>query len=277
MEPSTNLCTSLPSIQTPAFVRKALTKIALDHGLIAHTVNIQTVATGANGFMAEIRRAIITDTETQATLTLIVKLMPTNPLRLQMSSALFKREVEFYLNVWPEFEQFQRHKGLNASTGFVSLPKCYFAHYDGERMQSVIILQDMCERHFIVESARVPATYDQARLVMKHLGRLHAISFALADQRPDVYQRLTTVLTENISTVFGSEVIHAMFTINVAKGLQLLGDHEQHIADTIRQYTNNVQAELARLNDGQRSAPFAVLIHGDCWTNNLLFKYKVSV
>lgn len=266
------------SVQTPAFVHAALINIAVNHGLIVYTINVIPAGTGADGFMAEILRATITDIESDTVrLRLIVKLMPTSPLRLQMSSALFKREVQFYLNVWPEMEKFQRRKLKIGIKKFAALPKCYFAHYNDERMESAIILQDMCESDFIAESARDTVTYGHARFVMKHLARLHAITFALRDQRPTLFHQLK--LSENISALFRSEILRSMFAINVDKGLELLDDsyyfYERCTAIHIRQYTKNMKTELARLNDGRLSDPFSVFIHGDLWTNNLLFKYQV--
>lgn len=52
-------------------------------------------------------------------------------------------------------------------------------------------------------------------------------------------------------------------------------------ADLIEKFTSifegNVMNIMVQMTDGSLSEPNAVICHGDCWNNNLLFKYDVSI
>lgn len=45
-------------------------------------------------------------------------------------------------------------------------------------------------------------------------------------------------------------------------------------ADVINKFAMNM---IVTMVDGKLSEPYSVICHGDCWNNNLLFKYDVSV
>lgn len=57
--------------------------------------------------------------------------------------------------------------------------------------------------------------------------------------------------------------------------------NEDTDAEVIDKFTSifqdNVMNVMLQMVDGNLSEPNAVVCHGDCWNNNLLFKYDVSI
>lgn len=137
---------------------------------------------------------------------------------------------------------------------------------------------------------------------MQVLGKFHALSFALRvslkiriasveidvtkniffslmkDQEPEKFETLKSmkdVFTQRkddkvIVDYMNSLVDRAKTTLN-----------KDTDADLIEKFTATFQGNLMhtmlQLVDGNLSEPNAVVCHGDCWNNNLLFKYDVSI
>lgn len=84
---------------------------------------------------------------------------------------MFKREVTAYRDVFPQIP--------------LHTPACYFADYDPERMQGIIIMEDLVERGVTFCNARRPQSHDQVSRRLRALARFHAKSWDSPELEPD--------------------------------------------------------------------------------------------
>ena len=75
-----------------------------------------------------------------------------------------------YNKVLPAFVEFQKEKNISEKDGFFDFPKCYFAEYDEELQDSVIIMEDLKERECKMWDKFIPINYEHAKMVMESLG-----------------------------------------------------------------------------------------------------------
>ena len=74
--------------------------------------------------------------------------------------------------------------------GFHEYPQCY--RTVDEEPNECLLLEDLSVHGFtIINRHTDEVTADHVRLVMKTLGKFHAISFALKDQQPDTFKEIT--------------------------------------------------------------------------------------
>lgn len=183
---------------------------------------------------------------------------------------LFKREVFFYEKVMPAFEQFQRSKGVK---GFRGYPKCYGCVFDEDKEQYLIVMEDLRQRQFGMWPKRDPVELEHVKAVIVELAKFHAISFAMKDQQPEIFDQLKHI----------DDLLIELLKQNTFLGY-LKGSHEQilHVlteylpqhADKFRQIWANTLPLVNQMLDGKTWEPFAVFLHGDLWNNNTMFQYE---
>lgn len=100
---------------------------------------------------------------------------------------LFEREIYSYIKVIPAFEKFQVAKSI--SKPFTSTAKCYNTCLD-EGFEA-LLFEDLRSNYYKLWNRRVAMDENHAKLVLKELGRWHALSFAIRDQAPEYFKKLT--------------------------------------------------------------------------------------
>ncbi|XP_058448046.1 uncharacterized protein LOC131428263 [Malaya genurostris] len=256
---------------TPLFndyLYEAIRGIAVEQGFTANLFSVdfdEESCIECDGFVSFVFKAIINGDDRE--LVLWCKVPPSDDPR---SLALFQREVHFYREILPTFYRFQTEKGVSEATGegFYSAPKCYLAHCstDKDEPEAVIVLEyDESYERWDWDKLE-PINVDHAKLLMRQLGRLHAVSFAMKEQNPQIFEqfKLKDVLVEgnDLVTLMRESFDRALVTMRT----RFAADQEkiQRIKDTVFQV-------LTACADPTKSEPYCVVSHGDCWINNFIY------
>jgi thiamine kinase-like enzyme len=174
-------------------------------------------------------------------------------------------EINFYREIVPVLVKFQEERKIQHP--FNNLAECHDSLILDN--MEVLILSNMKEEGYTMHSRMIPLNEEKIKQVVQAYAKFHAVSFALKDQKPEVFAELDK------------------YVKNVLKGTDLeqtLGEKEffdelQKIAQesNLPQVAAKLQA-LYKLTDAVDPLDdYAVIIHGDCENNNYLFKHHVSV
>lgn len=176
--------------------------------------------------------------------------------------------------VLAHFRELQKKNGINiAVNGFHEYSECYRTIDDD--MSESLFIEDLKETNFeMIDPRTDQITVEHARLVMATLGKFHALSFASKDQSPQTFDAFAAKMPE---ILFRREDDY----IN-----QLLEGQRQRIVDSLedtgdaaliakvkRVFVEPVENVAYGCVDGQKAEPYAIICHGDFWSNNILFKY----
>lgn len=133
----------------------------------------------------------------------------------------------------------------------------------------------MRDREFIIiDRYTEEVTAEHVRLVMKALGKLHAISFALKDQQPEKFNDLASNLRECF----------------IRKDVPLAREHFNKLSESIFKVLNEKEdahsiTKLKKLFerdvidiaadclDLESTGSGSVISYGDAWQNNTMFRY----
>lgn len=141
-------------------------------------------------------------------------------------------------------------------------------------MSESLFLEDLKLRQFeMINLRQEPLTFEHTSLLMKALGKFHAISFALKDQQPDKFKQLTGLVVEQYWPMIESQfdehykdmIRRFSKCLEKEKRFDLLQKYNQLVGE-------NPHASIRKLISSTLAEPYAVICHGDLTTNNCMFR-----
>ncbi|XP_035774763.1 uncharacterized protein LOC118457358 [Anopheles albimanus] len=191
------------------------------------------------------------------------------------SEALFRNEVVFYNTIMPEYGEFQARQlstmdqREQEQVSFRAVPQCYLARDD------LLVLEDLRVRSFTMPDRQAGLGPEQLRAVLVELARFHAVSLAYKQQHPAEFKRLTNMISEGIFSQANAEWYRKYYdglTRNaVTMVRQAVPEKTDHLAK-LESFLSNCFGNLVELVS--RESELSVICHGDCWTNNVLFRFS---
>ncbi|KAF2358971.1 Protein of unknown function DUF227 [Trinorchestia longiramus] len=191
----------------------------------------------------------------------------------QFSEIVFVKEGKFYQQLVPDLNNVMEE----ISQPSLKFASCYYASFEPTRQ--VILLSDKREYSFKMADRFVGLDDDHVVLVVKELARLHAASVILEDRLGnekllEKYDFLddffTGDKTKDMLSMF--ENLFVGYVNNGAKIADRITGYEKVSAWLKEQ----APSSFGTLNTVMRECDpkFKAIGHGDCWNNNLLFRYK---
>uniref|UniRef100_A0A182XEA8 CHK domain-containing protein n=1 Tax=Anopheles quadriannulatus TaxID=34691 RepID=A0A182XEA8_ANOQN len=193
------------------------------------------------------------------------------------SEALFRNEVVFYNTIMPEYVAFQRRQVETVGAGtaepaserlFQAIPHCYLARDD------LIVLEDLRVRSFTMPDRQAGLGPQQLEAVLAELARFHAVSLAYQRRHPAEFRQLTGALEEGIFSQANEEWYRRYYDVLTRNAIQMVRqtvpEKRDHLAK-LEAFLGNCFGHLVELVN--RTSELSVICHGDCWTNNILFRY----
>lgn len=202
-------------------------------------------------------------------LRLIVKIPPKSPYRRQMynSARHFAREHFIYEYLFPAFEKFQTLH-LKEQYIFKHYPRCIAASSVCE--DEYVLLNDLSLQGFSNSDRPTPLPYDKCVAVLKTLAKFHAISFAMKDQQPEVWAKVTSKLNEIMFTAPINESFENFLRKNVDYSLTTLDPEQDEIViEKLLKFKENYAEFMV---DCCAEKEDAIVLHGDCWISNMMFR-----
>ncbi|ROT71080.1 hypothetical protein C7M84_010599 [Penaeus vannamei] len=153
------------------------------------------------------------------------------------------------------------------------VPRCF--HTSLEEFQEVIFLEDLRPKGFKMFDRKKGMDVAHTKLVLEELARLHAASYLLKAKIPDLAEKYPVLNLDwlNYADDAGELMYKTLSTqMDIVKDmLNKVGGYE--VAENWLSRNRERVLEILGTNI-ERVPPFAVLCHGDCWNNNVLFRYN---
>lgn len=259
---------------TPALSKSQLISwlrpIALKNNLKNFNISITGSSKKGDGYLGDISFVEVQSKDGK-TYSFVVKSGKNGPLirdNFPIRSA-FKNEIFVYNEVFPQFLHFQREK--NVKNPFHNFAQCYETQIYED--MEVLVLENLKNSGYALWDRTVGMNREHVVEILKNYGKLHAISYALKDQKPELFHNLASNLKDIYIHMFEGfkDMDIGMFN-DIIKAAKTKG------FDDIVEKSIFLDKHIVKIHELRGTQnPYAVIIHGDCWTSNYMFKYKVKL
>lgn len=268
--------------ELPSYANDLVNDVAKREGFTTYTITSEAGSKHGDGFQGIMIRFAIEGERITSDgvkkpdrISLLCKMPPHEKARREMSktAVTFTNEIHSYEVLLPAIEQFQREKGIVTADGFYQFPKCYGTYADPANGDFALVLEDLKVVGFEMWNKLKPIDLTHARLVVRELGKLHAVSFALRDQRPELFARqFQTRKAEIMLNLMDNEMFKKFFESEVEKGMKTVSDNAV-LTEKMQKIKTDFFAIVAECLADGAAEPFGVLCHGDYWNNNMMYRY----
>ncbi|XP_036146115.1 uncharacterized protein LOC118646716 [Monomorium pharaonis] len=186
---------------------------------------------------------------------------------------LFQREASFYQDVLPIFKETMKdHGGMHDR-----FPILY--DVNDESGKEILLLENLTPQGFVMSKSKI-MDYPHLKLVMRCLGEFHAYSFITKAANPTAFEKMRQMKEHIFLEVVNSgeqleanERMKKLGKMLFYIVLKALANEDKHYSERYQRFMENMPQNMFAATNGKEAEPYAVVNHGDCWTNNMLFKY----
>ncbi|KAG5861426.1 hypothetical protein JTB14_004724 [Gonioctena quinquepunctata] len=228
------------------------------------------------GFVSHIifvKACCITIENKKKTYNLAVKYIKDNEVLRKISSfqQVCKIEFHMYSRVFPAMENFLAERKIRED--LTSIPKCYSCIDSGH--EEVIVMENLKKNGYEMNDKKEPLNFYNLKAILKEYGEFHALSFALKNQKRELYQELSEYLNDDILlSIMADKRMTNSLKENLQTALETLklnGDIYLHdeLCKIFSSPLHEIIIAIVKIDE-----PQSVIVHGDCWNNNYLYKYQ---
>lgn len=165
------------------------------------------------------------------------------------------KEFEMYTKILPKISD-----ELNEKCS----PECYYVTDNKE----AFFLEDMKVAGYDVADRQIGLNLQQSQIFLEKLGKFHAASAILAEKEPNLYKTFDFGMFKEVGTEFMDQILigNYMLLIDVVEKW----DGFEKILEKLRKIIEKSKESM--LKCVMQPGKIKVLNHGDCWTNNVMFK-----
>lgn len=211
------------------------------------------------------------------TLNVVVKLPPKSAYLLDLfdSPLTFKKELEFYSTVAPEFLKLQNESGIPREALSVIVPQFLGGRLglrDPQRFdeQAAIVLENLKSHNYVTQDRIAGMDKEHMDFAISHLAKLHAITIGLKLKKPEFFKKM---VLPGLKYAVNEIAIKGVIDM-----VEKAHNDYKSIAEA-KAYLDRIEKTIKygfKHHDVTPEEPWTTLVHNDFWVNNMMFKYDES-
>lgn len=183
--------------------------------------------------------------------------------------ALDIRENHMYLKVFPAIRKMLAE--ANSHYQMENIPKTYLVNT--EYKHETIIMDDLRSNGYRLWNRTKPMDLNHIQTVLKNYGMYHASSMALSVKEPETFKNLTEDMDNMFKHFEDDPKMKQLLKGYIEDAFGILNEFGLNdIVEKMKELPANfMNIHCKSINEADR----ITIIHGDCWANNMMFRYEV--
>ncbi|KAH8310522.1 hypothetical protein KR044_001767 [Drosophila immigrans] len=179
---------------------------------------------------------------------------------------VYDREMDMYEFVLPKMSELLHEAGIRE--------KLHADAVSVDREHGVIIMEDLSPLKYKNANRVKKLDLEHTQLTLQMLAKFHASAFVLSKIQPEVFAK-NFHLSFYTRGFKGFTKIFTGFYNALVRYVESQPKLKEHYHDKLVQMTDKIMEYAARCSDVGDNDLFT-LIHGDCWTTNIMFQYDAK-
>lgn len=188
---------------------------------------------------------------------------------IEVMANTYFNEIHFYQNIWRAFDGFQRK--FPRMEPFNKIPIFYGSC--GEFANQKLVLENLKYSGHRMFPRNETFADTQVEFLMISYGQFHGISAAFREHNPEEYKKLMDPLKNSTENVINMQAMKGFVLFCMSQVIPMVKDEK--IKRELEKY--RTQAIKLALDATKYKGKNPVFNHGDCWSNNLMVEYEVSM
>ncbi|GBP72868.1 hypothetical protein EVAR_48852_1 [Eumeta japonica] len=250
-------------------VVNACTEFLKKQGVSEGKVVVEVVGKKGDNYIARVRRFVVQNDHEAKPFRMIVKIAPSDGKTRKMIQivTLFKNESLIYNELLPKYKQFEQSAAVPEECK-LRLPVCYGIHL--EAPHECIALEDLNESGFYIANRLKSLTEDEVKLIISDLAKFHALGFVFRVRENGAFEKLKSGLQNTWSYYETAEEFKAYMKFLETQVESVLDEND--FKERLKGILPSFATLAVDMHESDLYSESTIIIQGDCWTNNLLFK-----
>ncbi|XP_060535209.1 uncharacterized protein LOC132707386 [Cylas formicarius] len=242
-----------------------IVSVAKRKGIVEPKIQTEPGSIKGDNYLSAIVSVTVRDEQGDKKLNIIAKKVlkgeETDQPRKKLNQ-LFSTEALVYQELLPAYRELQEVN--NVKDPFRGSAEFYGAILDEEK--ETILMQNLKEDGFKLWQRQVPMDGIRVEIVIREYAKLHAASMAFKNVYPEKFEEYAErcKLSENNDDDKNSNGF-----VNVAEQVATMFENRQELKKSLDIFGQSMKSFLDDIRKEQQ-----VFLHGDCWCNNILYKYE---
>lgn len=258
------------SVQLTPEQQVLIEKVAGKEGFSDYETEVSRASVKGDGYLGIILMVNLVTTDRK--LSLILKVAePSGELRKKfVVRKAYLREIYVYQEIFTAFTKFQEEEGVQ--NGFHAFARIYGS--SEEDKQECLLLENLKACGHKLWNRQIPMPSDHISLVFAEYGKFHAVSLAMRAKQPEKFEAITKDLRSIFTDSYSMEEFEYAMKLTLDNGFKAVQGDEK-ATKAMERYRDDLAKFLGETAEAPEDA--IVVTHGDCWCNNMLFKYEVGI